>query len=238
VNWHFRYHQVAFRVACMTSPRKPLAARPSENLPFRYRTASRLARLLVGLLLYGVSIQFQLASALGNQPWSVLDQGVARRTGLSVGAIVVIVAALVLLCWIPLRQKPGLGTIANLLIIGPAVDATALVLPTPQALPVRIIYLVVGIVLCAAATGLYIGAHFGPGPRDGLMTGLAKRGLSIRLARTMIEVTVVVVGILLGGTFGVGTVLFALGIGPLAQVFIPLFAVRHPARAEPAPVPA
>src|SRR5215217_4609079 len=175
LNWHFPYRQVALRVACMTSPRKPMAVSPGPNPPLRYRTISRLVRLLVGLLLCGVSVQFQLASALGNQPWSVLDQGVAGRTGLSVGTIVVIVAALVLLCWIPLRQKPGLGTIANLLIIGPAVDATALVLPTPHTLPVRIAYLGVGIVLCATATGLYIGAHFGPGPRDGLMTGLAKR---------------------------------------------------------------
>jgi uncharacterized membrane protein YczE len=210
------------------------------SLPFRYRTASRLTRLLVGLVLYGVSIQFQLASALGNQPWSVLDQGVSRHTGLTVGVVVVIVAALVLLCWIPLRQRPGLGTIANLAIIGPVVDATALVLPTPHGLPLRITYLLLGVVLCAAATGLYIGAHFGPGPRDGLMTGLAKRGLSIRVARTMIEVTVVAVGFVLGGTFGVGTILFALTIGPLAQVFIPLFEVRRPPvpAADPAPVPA
>lgn len=219
----------------MSVERKPIVTRKpidghdaGVSLPFRYRTASRLVRLLVGLVLYGVSIQFQLASTLGNQPWSVLDQGVARRTGLSVGTVVVIVAALVLLCWIPLRQRPGLGTIANLLIIGPAVDATALVLPAPHGLPLRIAYLLVGIVLCATATGLYIGAHFGPGPRDGLMTGLAKRGLSIRLARTMIEIAVVVVGILLGGTFGVGTILFALTIGPLAQAFIPLFEVRRP----------
>lgn len=225
--------------------RKPIGREPTEghdagvSLPFRYRTASRLSRLLVGLVLYGVSIQFQLASALGNQPWSVLDQGVARHTGLSVGAVVVIVAALVLLCWIPLRQRPGLGTIANLLIIGPAVDATALVLPTPHGLPLRVAYMLIGVVLCAAATGLYIGAHFGPGPRDGLMTGLAKRGLSIRLARTMIEIAVVAVGFVLGGTFGVGTILFALTIGPLAQVFIPLFEVRRPvAAADPAPAPA
>jgi len=222
----------------MTTTRKPITGHDAGvSLPFRYRTASRLLRLLAGLLLYGVSIQFQLASALGNQPWSVLDQGVSRHTGLSVGVVVVIVAALVLLCWIPLRQRPGLGTIANLLIIGPAVDATALVLPTPHGLPLRVAYLLAGIMLCAAATGLYIGAHFGPGPRDGLMTGLAKRGLSIRLARTLIEVTVVVAGIALGGTFGVGTILFAVTIGPLAQLFIPFFAVRAPA-ASPALNPA
>jgi uncharacterized membrane protein YczE len=230
----------------MTEARKPIeAGRPiaahdaGGSLPFRYRTASRLMRLLTGLVLYGVSIQFQLASALGNQPWSVLDQGIARHTGLTVGVVVVIVAALVLLCWIPLRQRPGLGTIANLAIIGPAVDATALVLPTPHGLPLRIAYLLTGIILCALATGLYIGARFGPGPRDGVMTGLAKRGLSIRLARTMIEVTVVVAGFLLGGTFGVGTILFAVTIGPLAQFFIPLFEVRRPpAAATPEPAPA
>jgi uncharacterized membrane protein YczE len=231
----------------MTTARKPIESHEvhgshdaGASLPFRYRTSSRLVRLGIGLVLYGVSIQFQLASALGNQPWSVLDQGVSRHTGISVGVVVMIVAALVLLCWIPLRQMPGLGTIANLLIIGPALDATALILPTPHGLPLRIAYMLTGVILCAAATGLYIGAHFGPGPRDGLMTGLAKRGLSIRLARTMIEVTVVAVGFLLGGTFGVGTILFALSIGPLAQFFIPLFEVRRPAATtlEPAPAPA
>jgi uncharacterized membrane protein YczE len=187
---------------------------------------ARLIRLLAGLALYGVSIQLMIAARLGNQPWSVLDQGLHTKTGLTIGTIVVIVAAVVLLCWIPLRQKPGLGTIANMLLIGPFVDVTALVLPDPHALWVRIGYLIGGIGLNAVATGLYIGAHFGPGPRDGLMTGLAKRGLSIRVARTSIEVTVVIIGILLGGTFGVGTVLYALTIGPLAQFFIPLFAVR------------
>jgi len=209
---------------------------------FRDKTVSRLSRLVVGLFLYGVSIQLMIAAQLGNQPWSVLDQGIHAKTGLSIGTVVVIVAAVVLLCWIPLRQKPGLGTIANMLLIGPFVDLTALVLPTPGPLSLRIGYMVGGIVLNAVATGLYIGAHFGPGPRDGLMTGLAKRGLSIRVARTSIEITVVLIGMLLGGTFGVGTVLYALAIGPLAQIFIPMFAVRRTpvvtAVAEPAPVAA
>jgi uncharacterized membrane protein YczE len=223
----------------MTPPRKPIGSHDAGvSLPFRYRTASRLVRLTIGLILYGVSIQFQLASTLGNQPWSVLDQGVSRHTGITVGVVVMIVAALVLLCWIPLRQMPGLGTIANMLIIGPAVDGTALILPTPHGLPLRIAYMLIGVILCAAATGLYIGAHFGPGPRDGLMTGLAKRGMSIRLARTMIEATVVVIGFLLGGTFGIGTILFALTIGPLAQIFIPLFEVRRPSVPLTAPATA
>ncbi|NUT33785.1 MAG: hypothetical protein HOV79_12005 [Hamadaea sp.] len=196
-------------------------------MPFRERTVSRLVRLVAGLALYGASIQFGIAAGLGNHPWSVLDQGIAARTGLSIGTVVVLVAGAVLLCWIPLRQRPGLGTIANMLLIGPFLDLTAVVLPTPDTLVARVAYMVIGIVLCAAATGLYIGAHFGPGPRDGLMTGLAKRGMSIRLGRTLIEIGVVVAGILLGGTFGVGTILFAVTIGPLAQVFIPLFAVRR-----------
>jgi uncharacterized membrane protein YczE len=225
----------------ITSPAgKPVTTPATETMAFRERTASRLGRLLAGLLLYGASIQFMIASGLGNQPWSVLDQGIARRTGLSIGTVVVLTAAVVLLCWIPLRQRPGLGTIANMLIIGPAVDLTASFLPVPSAFAARAAYLLIGLVLCAAATGLYIGAHFGPGPRDGLMTGLARRGMSIRLARTLIEVTVVVIGVLLGGTFGVGTILFALAIGPLAQVFIPLFAVRRkavPPTAEPAVPP-
>ncbi|WP_034593536.1 membrane protein YczE [Hamadaea tsunoensis] len=207
-----------------------------KPLPFRYKLASRLARLLVGLLLYGASIQFMIASRLGNQPWSVLDQGIARHTGLTVGTIVVIVAGLVLICWIPLRQWPGLGTIANMLIIGPSVDLTARFLPEPHAMLPRISYMVVGVLLCAVATGLYIGAQFGPGPRDGLMTGLARRGLSIRLARTLIEITVVALGFLLGGTFGAGTILFAVAIGPLAQIFLPVFAVRR--APEPIPQPA
>jgi uncharacterized membrane protein YczE len=202
-------------------------------MSFRERTVLRLLLLVVGLALYGASIQLMIAARLGNQPWSVLDQGISERTGLSIGTVVVIVAAVVLLCWIPLRQRPGLGTIANMLLIGPFVDLTAAVLPVPEPLWLRIAYLVGGVVLCAAATGLYIGAHFGPGPRDGLMTGLARRGMSIRLGRTLIEITVVLAGILLGGTFGVGTVLFALAIGPLAQIFIPLFAIR---RAPPAVV--
>ncbi|MCP2328002.1 putative membrane protein YczE [Hamadaea flava] len=209
---------------------------------FGDKTVSRLIRLVTGLALYGVSIQLMIAAHLGNQPWSVLDQGLHTKTGLTIGTIVVLVAAVVLLCWIPLRQKPGLGTIANMLLIGPFVDLTALVLPEPRAMWVRIGYLLGGVLLNAVATGLYIGAHFGPGPRDGLMTGLAKRGLSIRVARTSIEVVVVVIGFLLGGTFGVGTVLYALTIGPLAQVFIPLFAVRSTptvaAPAEPAAEPA
>jgi uncharacterized membrane protein YczE len=215
---------------------------PSKPMPFRERTVLRLSILLVGLALYGASIQLMIAAHLGNQPWSVLDQGISRKTGLSIGTVVVIVAAVVLLCWIPLRQRPGLGTIANMLLIGPFVDLTAAGLPVPEPLWLRIAYLLGGVLLCAAATGLYIGAHFGPGPRDGLMTGLAKRGMSIRLGRTLIEIAVVVAGMLLGGTFGVGTVLFALTIGPLAQIFIPLFAVRSKpaivtaiATEEPAP---
>jgi len=156
----------------------------------------------------------------------VLHQGLAELTGLSIGVVSIIVGAAVLLLWIPLRQRPGLGTVSNVFVVGIAMDATLTTVPGVHGLAVRIPLLLAGIVLNGVATGLYIAAHFGPGPRDGLMTGLHRRtGRSIRLMRTAIEVAVVVTGFVLGGTIGIGTVLYAVSIGPLAQLFLRVFAV-------------
>jgi uncharacterized membrane protein YczE len=209
---------------------------PAEGfgpLPFRVRPVARLINLYLGLCAYGVSMALMVESKLGNMPWDVFHQGVARVTGLSIGVVAILVGAIVLLLWIPLRQRPGLGTVSNVVVIGLVIDAALLVLPTPSALWIRGLFLVGGVLLCAVATGLYVGARFGPGPRDGLMTGLAARGYSIRLVRTGIEVSVVLIGFLLGGTLGIGTILYALAIGPLVHIALPRLTVRAP---EPAPV--
>ncbi|MEU8297306.1 hypothetical protein AB0C04_08470 [Micromonospora sp. NPDC048909] len=196
----------------------------------RHRPARRLTQLYLGLGLYGVSMALMIRSGLGLDPWDVFHQGLSRLTGLSFGTVTIAVGALVLLLWIPLRQRPGLGTVSNVVVIGLVVDATLALLPAGGPLWVRIGLLVTGIVANGAATGLYLGARLGPGPRDGLMTGYVARrpGRSIRLVRTVIEVTVLALGWLLGGTVGLGTVAYALSIGPLAQLFIPLFAVAEP----------
>ncbi|MFG2116982.1 YitT family protein [Streptomyces sp. NPDC048718] len=189
----------------------------------------RLVQLYAGLALYGVSAALLVRGGLGLEPWGVLHQGLARLTGLSIGVVSIIVGAVVLLLWIPMRQRPGLGTVSNVFVIGLAMDATLALIPEPGGLPVRIALMPLGIILNGAATGLYIAARFGPGPRDGLMTGLHRRtGRSIRLVRTAIEVAVVAAGFLLGGSVGVGTVLYALTIGPLAQLFLRAFAVTEP----------
>ncbi|GHB64022.1 membrane protein [Streptomyces viridiviolaceus] len=188
--------------------------------------ARRLTQLYGGLVLYGASSALLVRSGLGLEPWNVLHQGLAERTGLSMGVVLTIVGAAVLLLWIPLRQRPGLGTVSNVLVIGAAMDATLAVVPDVHGPMVRIGLMVAGIVLNGAATGLYIAARFGPGPRDGLMTGLNRRtGLSVRLVRTAIEIAVVATGFALGGTVGVGTLLYAVSIGPLAQLFLRAFAV-------------
>ncbi|WP_435878857.1 YczE/YyaS/YitT family protein [Streptomyces klenkii] len=195
----------------------------------------RLIQLYVGLALYGVSGALQLRAGLGLAPWDVLNQGVARHTGISIGAASIAIGALVLLLWIPLRQRPGLGTVSNVLVIGLALDATLSVVPDPRSLWLRIPLLGFSVVLCAVATGLYISARFGPGPRDGLMTGLHRRtGRSVRLVRTCIEVAVLATGFVLGGSVGAGTVFYALAIGPLSQFFLRRFAL--PEEAAPAPV--
>ncbi|MGP4090926.1 membrane protein YczE [Streptomyces sp. KR55] len=186
----------------------------------------RLTQLYAGLALYGASSALLVKSGLGLEPWNVLHQGLAERTGLSIGTVLIIVGAAVLLLWIPLRQRPGLGTVSNVFVIGVVMDGTLAVVPQAHTLAVQVPLMLAGVALNGVATGLYIAARFGPGPRDGLMTGLHRRtGRSIRLIRTAVEVAVVVTGFALGGTIGVGTLLYAVSIGPLAQLFLRVFAV-------------
>ncbi|WP_441249640.1 membrane protein YczE [Kitasatospora sp. McL0602] len=185
------------------------------------RLGRRLPQLLLGLALYGSSMALMMRAALGVNPWDVLHQGLRLHFGLSMGTWVTLTGAAVLLFWIPLRQRPGVGTVGNVLILGAAMDLTLGLVATPAGWPSRAALLAVGILLNGLATGLYIGARLGPGPRDGLMTGLHRRtGRSLRLIRTGIELTVLALGLLLGGSAGVGTVLYALAIGPLAQFFL------------------
>ncbi|MBY6352134.1 membrane protein YczE [Rhodococcoides corynebacterioides] len=191
--------------------------------------STRLALLFVGLFLYGFSMAMMIAGGLGLNPWDVLHQGLAHRTGASFGTITACVGAVVLLLWIPLRQRPGVGTVANILVIAVSVDMTSAWLPDDASLPVRSALLVGGVVLNGVATAMYISAGMGPGPRDGLMTGIVGRtGWSVRVIRTGIEVSVLAVGWLLGGTVGVGTVLYAVAIGPLVQLSVWL--MGRPAR--------
>lgn len=196
--------------------------------------ARRLAQLGGGLVLYGVSDAMMLAAGLGADPWDVFHQGLSRRTGIPIGTWAVIVGAAALLLWIPLRQRPGVGTICNVIVIGTVINLALAVLPPPRNLWGQVPMLLAGVVLNGVATGAYIGAGLGPGPRDGLMTGLAARGHSIRVVRTGIEVLVLVSGFLLGGTVGAGTLVYALAIGPLAHFFIPrLRASRTAGHASP-----
>jgi uncharacterized membrane protein YczE len=198
------------------------------------RLGRRLPQLLVGLALYGASLAMMVRGALGLAPWDVLHSGFIRHVPMTIGAAVVLFSFLVLLLWIPLREKPGIGTVANALLVGLSADATLAVLAEPDSLVLRIGLTLGGLVLNALATALYIGSQFGRGPRDGLMTGCARRsGLSLRLVRTALEVAVVVVGLLLGGALGVGTVLYALAIGPLAQLMLPWCTVELPGVALP-----
>lgn len=167
-----------------------------------------------------------LLAGLGVDPWDVLHQGLSRRLGLGVGTWVVIVGALVLLLWIPLRQRPGLGTVSNVVVVGLVIDAVLAAVPPVHGLGARVVVMCAGVFLNGVATGAYIGAGLGPGPRDGVMMGLAARGHSIRGARTCIELTVLISGWFLGGTVGIGTVVYALGIGPIAHISIPLLAIK------------
>lgn len=194
------------------------------------RLPRRLTQLYAGLVLYGLSMALFVASDLGVMPWDVLHQGLARHVGGTIGQWSILVGAVVLLGWIPLRERPGIGTVSNVVVIGLAIDASLAVLPDPHLLVARIAYAAAGLLLNAMATALYIGARLGPGPRDGLMTGLVRRtGGSVRLVRTSIEVVVVAVGWLLGGTLGFATAGYAIGIGPLVQVFLPRFTVPEAA---------
>jgi uncharacterized membrane protein YczE len=185
----------------------------------------RLTQLYLGLGLYGFSDGLLLLGGLGVDPWDVLHQGLSRQLGLGVGTWSIIVGACVLALWFPLRQRPGLGTLSNVVVIGLVINLTLAAVPAPHDMALRSAAMLGGVVLNGVATGAYIGAGLGPGPRDGVMTGFAARGHSIRLVRTSMEVTVLAAGWLLGGTVGVGTVAYALGIGPLAHVFIPLLRI-------------
>ena len=184
----------------------------------------RTLLLLVGLALYGLSLTLLVRAELGLAPWDVFHQGVAEVTGLSLGTVIVLTSFVVLMLWIPLRERPGIGTIANAVLVGVGVDVFSAILPEVDGTIVRWLLLVAGVVLNGVATGMYIGAGMGSGPRDGLMTGIARRGHKIRVVRTTLEVVVLIAGIALGGTFGVGTIAYALGIGPLVHVLLPWFA--------------
>jgi uncharacterized membrane protein YczE len=201
----------------------------------------RLIQLFTGLAMYGISLAMFIRAGLGLDPWDVFHQGTANRTGLSIGLVVIIVSFLVLLLWIPLRQRPGFGTLCNAVLVGVFADIGLAVIPAVSHLGSQIGMLAGAVLLNGVASACYIGARFGPGARDGLMTGLARRtGWSVRLSRTFIEITVLAIGWLLGGSVGVGTVVYALAIGPLVQLLMPLFmvpaAVPQTAGEAPAPV--
>ncbi|MFW2334470.1 YczE/YyaS/YitT family protein [Ilumatobacter sp.] len=196
----------------------------------------RSALLLSGLTLYGFSLTLLLRADLGLDPWDVFHQGLAETIGWSLGRTIVLTSFAVLALWIPLRERPGLGTIANAVVVGMSVEVFSALIPDAEPLWLRWVVLALGVVGNGVATGMYIGAGMGPGPRDGLMTGIARRHGSIRVVRTSIEVTVLVTGILLGGTFGVGTLVYAVSIGPLAHVFLPIFTrLASPASAAAVP---
>jgi uncharacterized membrane protein YczE len=197
-----------------------------QQLKFRDRLGQRLVRCIFGLALFGIGISLQMNANIGAPPWDVFHQGVAKQTEISVGKIIVMTGFILLLLWIPLKQKPGLGTILNALEIGLVADLALAIIPEPKNIFVRVMMASLGIVIVAIGTGFYIGSALGPGPRDGLMTGLAKRGIPIRIGRTAIEVTVLVVGLLLGGQVGVATFAFALGVGPLVHFFLPRLAIN------------
>jgi len=187
----------------------------------------RVPRLLGGLVLFGLGIALMVRADLGLGPWDVLHQGVSERTGIAIGNVTILTGMVVLLLWIPIRERPGLGTLLNVLVIGLVVDGTLAVVDAPDALWQRIAFLVAGIFVFGPGSGLYIGSGLGPGPRDGLMTGLARRGHPLALVRTGIELTAVVVGWALGGTVGIGTVAFALTIGPCVHFFLSRLRLPH-----------
>lgn len=208
------------------APRRRLAnIGPIEQLRAG-RLWRRLPQLFIGLYLFGAAMAMMVTAGLGMMPWDVLHSGILRHVPLTFGTIVTLLSFVVLLIWIPLRQQPGIGTILNALLIGPSLDLTRLFLPQPEHLGWNIALMLGGVVLNGAASAMYIGSQFGPGPRDGLMTGLSRvTGASIRLVRTLIEVSVVAVGWLLGGVVGIGTIVYAVGIGPITQALLPAFTV-------------
>ncbi|WP_018534890.1 YczE/YyaS/YitT family protein [Streptomyces sp. HmicA12] len=196
-------------------------------VPLRERPARRLPQLVAGLFLYGFSLALMVRAGLGLAPWSVLNEGLAHRTALSFGTLTNLIGAAVLLLWIPLRQRPTLGTFANILTVGWSSDLALWLLPADPALPARIALLATGILLNGLSIAVYVGARCGPGPRDGLMTGLtATTGRSVRTVRTALEIVVLTAGWLLGGSVGVGTVLYAVSVGPVTQYCMPRFTYR------------
>jgi uncharacterized membrane protein YczE len=215
----------------MTTATAPPPIVLSELGPIAQLRAGRLGRRLVqlyaGLVLYGFSIALMVRSHLGLAPWDVLHSGLTKHFPIDIGQALVIVSFVVMLAWIPLREIPGLGTISNAIVIGVATDLFLMVLSRPDAMTLRVVLLVAGIILQGVATAAYIGAQFGRGPRDGLMTGLSRRtGRSLRLVRTLMELALVVIGLLLGGVAGLGTIIYALSIGPLSQALLPPFLIR------------
>lgn len=201
------------------APRGHTSSRRGNHRPEELRR--RLPRLLLGLVLCGTGIASMVAADLGLGPWDVLHQGVSRLTGIPIGMVGILVGVVVLGLWFPLRERPGVGTVLNVVVIGVVIDLTLLVLATPEALWARTVMMLLGPVLFAVGSGFYIGAGLGPGPRDGVMTGLARRGIPVGAARALIELSVLLGGWLLGGTVGAGTLVFAFGIGPLVHVLLP-----------------
>ncbi len=201
--------------------------------------ARRFSQLIAGLVIFGLGIAMMLRSDLGLPPWDVLHQGLAEQFGLSVGVWSIIISVAVLVLWLPLRERYGIGTVLNAIIIGVVIDVGALVIPAPESVWWEILLSAGGIFLIGLASGMYIGANLGPGPRDGLMTAIARRGLSIRATRWGLEIAVLITGILLGGTFGMGTIAYAVLIGPIVHFFLPRWSIDtgrpedawdHPAR--------
>jgi uncharacterized membrane protein YczE len=184
---------------------------------------ARLVQLVIGLVVMGFALALIVKADLGLDPWNVFHQGLSERTGIGLGWVVILASAVILLLWIPLRQRPGIGTVLNAVLVGLAIEVGIAVLPSPSGIVPRVAFLAVGIAINGITIGMYIGAGLGPGPRDGVMTGLAARGHSVRVVRTAIELTALVTGVLLGGSFGVGTVAFALTIGPIVHVTLPRF---------------
>jgi uncharacterized membrane protein YczE len=223
-----RYEDQISRPIRLPGGKRDRAARAARLLVPAEGRAVRLTQLFGGLTLYGASEALMLSPAVGVDPWDVLHTGLSRITGIPVGTVLNLIGATVLLLWIPLRQRPGIGTIANIVVIGTVVDLMLGSMPTAHALWLRWAVFAAGVLLNAVATGLYIGAGLGPGPRDGLTTGLAARGRSIRVARTSIELAVLAAGWLLGGNVGLGTLVYALSIGPLVHLTIPRLGSRDP----------
>jgi uncharacterized membrane protein YczE len=209
----------------------PLAQLRAGRLPLR------LTQLYVGLVMYGASLGLMVRGDLGLAPWDVLHSGVIRHVPITLGQAVVVFSFVVLVFWIPLKEMPGIGTLSNALVVGFSADATLALLDRPDAMVSRIGLMLGGVLLCGLATAVYVGAQLGRGPRDGLMTGLHRRtGLSLRLVRTALEVAVVLIGLAMGGVLGIGTLVFAFTIGPIAQWLIPYFLIDLGPADDPPPV--